>query len=47
MRATFEDTDEGALKILNDYRKKLKDAGLDKFIEYMQKEIPKVKNIRL
>lgn len=45
-RATFEDSDEAALKIINEFRQKMLDAGLDEFIKYMQEEAPKIENIR-
>lgn len=44
-RATFAETDEEALQILNEFRQKLLDAGLDDYIKYMQEECPKIENI--
>ena len=44
-RAVFAPTDEEALKIINDFRQKLLDAGLDDFIKYMQEECTKIENI--
>lgn len=44
-RAVFAPSDEEALRIINEFRQKLLDAGLDDFIKYMQEECPKVENI--
>lgn len=46
MRATFEESDENALKILDEFREKMLEAGLDEYIKYMQEAAPKIENIR-